>query len=194
MGPVGFTLQFRQKTGEHLLFQRFGPYRFYLSNQACDDLLGVATSSFSRRFEFLLESLSLLIGEDPKAVYAAFVMLEMHLTAPEKMQSIRNDLLVSIPITIDCQKFRSSTHHVPFKCNILTEEPLHRIEDLRYFRISRAQSDQEELHSNAYLMDLRNHELHDSLSSDEAKRVQNKIEKTCYNFEQFFEILAVKFW
>ncbi|EFO83364.1 hypothetical protein CRE_02821 [Caenorhabditis remanei] len=157
---------------------RFGPYRFYLSNQACDDLLGVATSSFSRRFEFLLESLSLLIGEDPKAVYAAFVMLEMHLTAPEKMQSIRNDLLVSIPITIDCQKFRSSTHHVPFKCNILTEEPLHRIEDLRYFRISRAQSDQEELHSNAYLMDLRNHELHDSLSSEEAKRVQKKIEKT----------------
>ncbi|CCD69943.1 TATA box-binding protein-associated factor RNA polymerase I subunit B [Caenorhabditis elegans] len=173
-----------------------GPIRFYLSNQSCDDLLGTAATSFSRRFQFLLDALSLIIGEDKKAVYAAFVMLEMHLTSSERIQSIRDDLLTSSPITLKCQKFRNSTHHIPRKYGVISEVPIDRIENLRYFRLSRQFFEHEEMPTtiNMELIDYRNQEIRDSVTETEVQRAQNRIMKLCYEFEQFFGILAVKFW
>ncbi|EGT47830.1 hypothetical protein CAEBREN_10044 [Caenorhabditis brenneri] len=171
-----------------------GPFRFYLSNQVCEDLLGVAAPSFSHRFKFLLESLSLLIGEDQKAVYAAFVMLEMHLTSPERLEFLRRDLLTASPIPIQCQKFRNSTYHVPCKRKILAEQAIDRMEDLKYFIVASIKDDEEGIRSseNQHLVDLRNDKIREDLA--EREKTQKTIMKLCYDFETFFSILALKFW
>ncbi|CAO4368216.1 unnamed protein product [Caenorhabditis nigoni] len=178
------------------LSPKIGPYRFYISNQACDDLLGVATSSFSPRFKFLLESLALIIGEDPKALYTAFVMLEMHLTSSDTLETIRESLLRSIPITVKCQKFRKTTWHVECLRRVVTEHPVDKIENLRYFMVASTRETQEELaeSSEAYLMHFRNHEIREDLTSLEAEKMQKRVLKLAYDFETFFGILAVKMW
>ncbi|ULT98516.1 hypothetical protein L5515_003000 [Caenorhabditis briggsae] len=178
------------------LSPKIGPYRFYISNQACDDLLGVATSSFSPRFKFLLDSLALIIGEDPKALYTAFVMLEMHLTSSDTLETIRESLLRSKPITVKCQKFRKTMWHVECLRRVVTEHPVGKIEDLKYFIVASTRESQEELaeSSEAYLMHFRNHEIREDLTSLEAEKVQNRVLKLAYDFETFFGILAVKMW
>uniref|UniRef100_A0A1I7UJW6 Uncharacterized protein n=1 Tax=Caenorhabditis tropicalis TaxID=1561998 RepID=A0A1I7UJW6_9PELO len=173
-----------------------GPFRFYLSNKVCDDLIGVAESSFSRRFKFLLKSLSLLIGEHEKAVYAAFVMLEMHLTSSERLNSIREDLLISAPISMECQKFKNSMYHEPCRYHVMADHPTDRIEDLGCFIVFRASREEEEIATShhLYLVDSRNHEIRETLTEAEAEQIKKRILKLCYNFETFFGILAVKFW
>lgn len=47
---------------------------------------------------------------------------------------------------------------------------------------------------NMELIDYRNQEIRDSVTETEVQRAQNRIMKLCYEFEQFFGILAVKFW
>lgn len=171
-----------------------GPYRLYLSNQVCEDLLGVAAPSFSRRFKFILESLSLLIGEDQKVIYTAFVMLEMHLTSHERLNFLRDDLLTASPIPIQCQKFRNSTYHVPCKRNIFAEQANDRMEDLKYFIVASIKNDDEEIPTseNLLLIDSRNDTIREDLA--ERNKTQKTIMKLCFDFETFFSILAVKFW
>lgn len=166
-----------------------GPFRLYLNNETCEDLLKVARPSFSRRFEFLLESLSLLIGEDQKAVYAAFLMLEMHLTQAKTMESIRLALLSGSPISIDCQRYSSTMYHAPLKKNIVREES-----NEEWFWIFDQKCEENEIEEIHPFIDSRNCEIREKLTQLEKEKVQKYLKKICYDFETFFAILAVKFW
>ncbi|CAI2349064.1 unnamed protein product [Caenorhabditis sp. 36 PRJEB53466] len=178
------------------LTPKTGPLRFLLSREACDDLLNVAAFGFSDRFRFLLSSFSLLIGEDQMAVYAAFVMLEMHLTGGSKLEKLREDLVKSTPIRINGQTYSSSSFHPKFKQGIITDSPIHSINQLRWFKLTEKFFDQEEdlqAEEAAYLQETRNHGIR-RLGKEQEEIAKKYDINACFEFETFFQILAIKFW
>ncbi|CAI5444528.1 unnamed protein product [Caenorhabditis angaria] len=188
-------------------------HRIYLSLQTIQDIYLCAEDSISPRFDFLLKSFALTIGEDFRAIYTAFCMLETHFLQPDKIHKFKSAFLNSDNLPMNFEKYRKTGKYRCWQVGITPEEPISSIDELDLFRFSDAfcfvegtsgdvelssesddNEDEEENNDNnvnypAVLRSLR-------FRGDENSQQRRELRLTnrAFDFDTIFAILSLKNW